>query len=64
MAKKKGGSTGTAAAVNFFGLVLGVDLREPGLKVPGFGRLGQRGLWHVEAAAAASKRNSQGALTP
>ena len=26
--------------VNFLGLVAGVDLREPGIKLPGFGRIG------------------------
>jgi hypothetical protein len=26
--------------VNFLGLVAGLDLREPGIKLPGFGRIG------------------------
>jgi hypothetical protein len=29
--------------VNFFGLVAGLDIRRPGIKVPGFGRIGLDG---------------------
>ena len=36
--------------LNFFGLVAGLDVQNPGLKVPGFGRIGFEGLTALAAA--------------